>query len=111
VKVAAPTGKVTFRGHIMSVKARDGFRGGVEYKMTVKVRDAQGGVWLAWGTCQDSLVEQVLKAREEKFDFIPAPDDANLKGAEVEITATLMPGNEPHFVFFKRPKAKLIALN
>lgn len=92
VKVAAPTGRITFRGTIVSAKTREGFRGGVEFKITVKVKTAEGGVWLAWGTCPSDIW------------------DENLKGVEVEIKATLQPGNEPHFVFFKRPKVKLLKL-
>jgi hypothetical protein len=110
VKAPAPVGeeRVTFRGTVLSVKAREGFRGGVEWKMTVKVSTAQG-VWLAWGTCESGLSSAAREMAGQAYH--PEFWEEGLKGAEVEITAKLQGGNDPHFAFFKRPKAKLLRLS
>lgn len=55
VKVETPTGRVTFRGRVVSVKAYEG-DWGVSMKMTVKVT-TPGGVWLAWGTAPSALLD------------------------------------------------------
>jgi hypothetical protein len=79
--VPAPEGRVTFTGRILSIKERDGYMGGIEYKMTVKVETPDGS-WLAWMT---------------------APSGTE-KGQVVNITATLSRSrDEAHFAFGKRP--------
>lgn len=92
--VAAPEGKVTVRGEVVSVKTAPGFRPGeVETKITVKVTTA-AGTWLAWGTLPAGL----------------AAHKATLRGCEVEFTATLTRGRDAHFAIFKRPmKASVVA--
>lgn len=81
VKISAPTGRVTVRGVIVSLKEHEG-QWGTSMKMTVKVSTANG-VWLAWGT-------------------VPAGLECE-RGDEVEFDATLEVGREPHFAFAKRP--------
>jgi hypothetical protein len=89
VKVAAPTGRVTIRGVVMSLKNHESMYG-VTLKMTVKVATADG-VWLAWGSVPTNLVETLHK------------------GDEVEFMGTVEAGREPHFAFFKRPtKASVV---
>jgi len=78
--VPAPEGRVTFTGTIVSIKEREGYMGGVEYKMTVKVTTPEG-TWLAWMT---------------------APGGTE-KGQTVNVTATLTRGSDAHFAFGKRP--------
>ncbi len=98
--VPAPEGKMVVRGTVISCKASDG-AWGTTYKMTVKV-EADGGQWLAWGTCPDSLLEH---GRNVKPGFAC---DA-LRGCEVEFNATLSRGHEEHFAMFKRPtKARVL---
>jgi hypothetical protein len=84
--VAAPTGTVTVRGTVVSVKVHEGAYG-TTLKMTVKVQTPAGS-WLAWGTVPTSL-------------------DVT-KGATVQFVATLQAGNDPHFVFFKRPRQAVV---
>jgi hypothetical protein len=90
--VAAPTGRVTFRGTVVSLKARD-TQYGLQHKMTVKVQTS-GGSWLAWGTCPAALLREL-------------PD--NPRGTEVEITATLKQGRDPHFALMSRPSGSIVA--
>lgn len=89
-KVPAPTGRLRFKGEVVSVKDHESAYG-VTMKMVVKVK-AEGGIWLAWGT---------------------VPADINgegLRGKTVELTGTLSQGRDPHFAFFKRPShASVIA--
>jgi hypothetical protein len=94
VMVPAPTGKTTFRGTVISTKVVDGAWGS-QCKMTVKVT-TPSGVWLAWGTEPAALFGQAQKHGNR------------LKGAEVEITATLKPGREPHFAIMGRPRGKVV---
>lgn len=87
--VQAPEGRMVVRGIVLSVKSYDS-DWGQTWKMAVKVQTPTG-YWIAWGTVPSSL-----------------PGD--LKGKEVEFTATLSRGNEAHFALCKRPsKAKLVA--
>lgn len=81
VKIPAPTGRQTFEGVIVSRKGRDTEFGYV-IKLTVKVTTA-AGVYLVWLT----------EPRSADFE----------RGDTVRLTATLSPGNEPHFAFGKRP--------
>jgi hypothetical protein len=95
--VAAPLGKVSFCGVIVSVKERSGFRGAPILKMTVKVETADGS-WIAWGTFPESLRD--------------SEDLTAYKGRAVEIKATLKstdgPDSAPHFVLMHRPTASYL---
>lgn len=79
--VPAPEGRTTFQGRVVSIREQDSPYGRVT-KIVIKI-EAQGGVWLAWGTCPQSL-------------------DAG-RGDLVELTATLSRGRDKHFAFYKRP--------
>lgn len=94
VHVPAPTGKQTFRGTVVSDKAMEGSYG-VSIKITVKVT-TPGGVWLAWGTAPALILDQARKHRR------------TAKGCEVEITATLKAGREPHFAIMGRPRGEVL---
>jgi hypothetical protein len=98
VYAAAPTGRVTFTGKVVSAKVHTG-NFGDSYKMTVKVETPEG-VWLAWGTVPSALLDSVPTGLQGKL--------ANLKGATVEVTATLKAGNDPHFVFATRPSGHVV---
>ena len=85
--VAAPMGRVTVRGTIVSLKEHEGAYG-VTTKMTVKVAE-KGGVWLCWATVPAGLEPE--------------------KGDEIQFDAELSTGREPHFAFGKRPtKASIV---
>lgn len=85
--VAAPTGRVTVRGMVVSLKEHEG-EWGISTKMTVKV-SGEGGVWLCWAT-------------------VPAGLDVH-KGDEVQFDAELSTGRDAHFAFGKRPtKASVV---
>lgn len=90
-------GRQTFRGVVVSVKDSDGPYG-TSWKVTVKVQ-GNGGVWLAWGTLPASILDanraQGRQARE-------------LRGATVEITATLKRGRDAHFALMDRPKGSIL---
>jgi hypothetical protein len=79
--VAAPLGRVTFTGKIVSRKNHSS-EWGDSIKITIKVATPDG-VWLAWGTWGGPVSV----------------------GDTITLTATLHPGRETHFVFFKRPCA------
>jgi hypothetical protein len=94
VNVPAPVSdkRVTFVGTVVSVKLHEG-QYGETLKATVKVQTPEG-VWLAWGT-------------------LPAgcfTGNGSAKGCTVEITAKLVAGRDPHFVFMKRPHGQVIAM-
>lgn len=84
--VPAPEGRQTIRGTVVSVKEHRGDFGDT-LKMTVKVT-TDAGAWLCWGTVPQGL-----------YPNGGGPD----KGREIEFTATIQRGREPHFAFFKRP--------
>lgn len=85
--VAAPTGRVTVRGTVVSLKEHQGDWGPF-LKMTVKVAE-KDGVWLCWATVPTG--------------FEPK------KGDEVQFDAELSPGKDAHFAFGKRPtKASVV---
>lgn len=94
VHVAAPVGRVTFTGTVVSTKVVDSdwSRYGV-MKMVVKVATPEG-VWLCWCTVPSGL------AYDERGH--------ELKGQVIEVTATLKPGKEAHFAFGSRPSARLV---
>lgn len=95
VQVPAPVGKQTFRGVIVAKKTHEGAYGN-SVKITVKVT-TDAGVWLAWGTAPQALFDQAQK------------HGYRLKGAEVELTATLKAGREPHFAIMSRPRGKVLS--
>lgn len=99
----APTAdkRVTFRGRVVSAKSQDGYHGGTEYKMTIKV-ETPDGVWLAWGTVPNSMLESCPVGERGRLD--------SLRGAEVEVTAKLQAGRDPHFAIMKRPVGKVTQL-
>jgi hypothetical protein len=89
----APTGRVTFTATIESVKSREGYRGSIEYKMTVR---ADAG-FRAWMTAPVSLLD------------VPGIGLDRFKGQRVEVTATLEPSREDAgFAFGKRPKVAVL---
>lgn len=94
VNIPAPTGKVTFRGTVVSSKVMEGPYGR-SIKATVKVTTPTG-VWLAWGTEPASILDQLNRHQERK------------RGYEVELTATLKAGREPHFAIMSRPRGKVV---
>lgn len=96
--VPAPIGRHTFRGVVVSAKTHESAYG-VEYKMTVKVT-ADGGTWLAWSTIPSSMLETSR--------YSDGGELTRLRGAEVEVTATLSAGKDPHFAFAKRPIGKVL---
>jgi len=102
INVAAPTGRQTIRGTVVSVKEhRSEFdRFGSTLKMTVKVA-TDAGTWLCWGTVPSNLTTTPVRIYQS--DPVTGPSTEVVKGCEVEFTATLVAGREPHFAFFKRP--------
>lgn len=88
--VPAPTGRTTFRGRVVSWKLHESDWGTVA-RITVKV-ETPDGVWLAWGTCPSALYDT----------------ENGVRGALVEITATLTRGNDEHFAFMKRPRGTIL---
>jgi hypothetical protein len=98
--VPAPIQSVrqTFRGVVVSVKDQEG-QYGTSWKVTVKVQ-TDAGVWLAWGT----LPASILDANRAQGRTARA-----LKGAVLEMTATLKPGRDAHFALMDRPKGSIVA--
>lgn len=97
VTVPAPTGKTTFRGVVVSKKRHEGSFGDTT-KITVKVTTPEG-VWLAWGTAPAGLYD---------FNGARASHDGEMKGSEVELTATLKAGRDAHFALMSRPRGKIV---
>ena len=93
VNVQAPTGKQTFRGIVVSRRTDDGPYG-PSVRMTVKVTTPDG-VWLAWGTAPLGVLSESNR-------------HGGLTRCEVEVTATLKPGRDPHFALMQRPRAKIV---
>lgn len=96
IKVPAPEGRISFTGEIVSVKEHDGYMGGIDWKMTVKV-STPDGIWLAWVTVPRNLAPRNLAYTA-------------LRGSTVALTATLTPSDrDPSFAFGKRPtKAEIL---
>jgi ribosomal protein L9 len=87
--VTAPVGRQKIVGHVVG-KRTDETQWGPSTKILVKVETPEGS-WLTWGSTFDCA--------DGKGDFI-----YNLqRGDQVEFTATVQSGKEPHFCFFKRP--------
>jgi len=89
VQISTPTGRVTFTGTVVKEEWRDGDWGS-SLKLTIKVVTPEG-VWMAWGTCPTSML-----------------NGKKLRGATVQIKATLTHGSSPNFAFFKRPNGKIL---
>lgn len=88
IKIATPTGRVTFEGKIISAKWKDsGY--GETLKITVKVKN-ENEAWLCWGTCPQKLLSTV--------DY-----EEQLVGRTVKLTAELSRGSDKYFAFMKRP--------
>jgi hypothetical protein len=94
--VPAPEGKVTVRGKVVSRKTYEGAYGS-SLKITVKIQTPEGS-WLAWGTAPRALWDVWSEGETGQSRGVQAGD-------EVEFTATLKQGREPHFALFKRPTA------
>jgi hypothetical protein len=103
--VAAPSGRQTVRGTLVSVKGYDDHQDRTvkitaardynesrlsTFKATIKVATPDGS-WLAWGTLPKSLV-----------------DAKAIPGDVVEVAATLKPGRDPHFAMMKRPSGGVV---
>lgn len=97
--VKAPSGKVTVRGEVVSVKWHESPYGG-SLKMIVKSEEG----WRVWSTVPRDLQGAVggVSGSDWKFSEDVQP------GEQVEFSATLTPSNDdPMFAFAKRPtKAK-----
>ncbi len=92
VKVAAPEGRVTFTGEIVSVKAYEG-DWGTSLKLTVKVK-SDAGVYLVWVTAPVALCY-----REGRWS-----DVKSMRGQQITLKATLTRSDrDEHFAFGKRP--------
>jgi len=99
--VPAPTGRQTFRGIVVSTKSQEG-NYGVEYKMVVRVA-VDESTWLCWSTIPSAMLEA---APVGKYGRVHC-----LRGAEVEVTATLSPGKDAHFALAKRPIGRVLRLS
>lgn len=94
-RVAAPTGRTTFEGTVVSCK-RQNPEFSDRVVMTVKMETAEGS-WMAWGTVPADI------ARAQTAEGLKS-----LVGKKVHLTATLEIGREPHFAFMKRPTGKVV---
>lgn len=92
--VPAPTGRVTFKGKVVAARSVESAYG-TALKITVKVSTPKGS-WLAWMTAPRAVLDD-------------AGDHGGIRGCDVEITATLTAGRDPHFAFGKRPNGKVLA--
>lgn len=99
-KAIAPTGRVTVRGTVVSLKSHES-QFGTTIKMTVKCT-TDAGVWLCWVTRPDSLSSRFDYATNKQSEAVEVGD-------EIQFDATLEPGRESHFAFGKRPtKASIV---
>ncbi len=102
--VAAPLGKQTVRGVIVSTKAGSNDFGNT-YRMTVKV-ETPDGVYLVNSTVPASIFDACEDALQNENGWIYA-----LKGCEIQFAATLERSDSDHFAFAKRPtKAAILAV-
>ncbi len=103
--VAAPLGKVRVKGRIVSCKSYENAYGS-QIKGVVKVETPEGS-WLAFGSLAQSLLTAI-------YNISVLPENGKrsvLEGAvglEVEFNATLEPGKDAHFAFFKRPTKAVV---
>lgn len=107
--VPAPEGRVTVLGTIVCVKSTEGFRGGIAWKMIVKVTTPTGS-WKVWSTVPSSISDAYFAA----IDAGTATSGdlrAWLTGKTVEFVASLKRSDrDAHFAFGKRPTgARLVA--
>lgn len=92
---AAPTGKTTVTGEIISTKYHD-TDFGCTPKMTVKVQNGDK-FFLVWSTIPAAIADSTPMLRD-------------LRGSHIQFTATLSTGRDHHFAFAKRPsKASLVS--
>lgn len=91
----APSGKVSFRGTVMTCKNQESMYGTVS-KMVVETEEG----WKVWVTISQALA-----------DLVPGHGLDRFKGLKVEMTCTLEKSDkDPSFAFGKRPsKVKLVA--
>ena len=101
--VAAPTGKQTVHGTIVSTKCGENDFGKT-YRMTVKV-DTGAGVYLVNGTLPQALFDACEANLENDGGWVSV-----LRGCEVEFSADLARSDKEHFAFASRPtKARLVS--
>jgi hypothetical protein len=105
--VPAPTGKVVFTGQIVSVKSYESYYG-LQLKCTVKVT-TDAGVWLAWGTLPAQIFDAQSNAVRCSAGVSSPSEWPDLRGAMVEISATLKRGRDAHFALMSRPRGKVLA--
>jgi len=100
-ETAAPEGRVTVSGEVVKVKEQDGYMGGQEYKLIVKLDDGNR----VWATCPNNLYRAVNPEacrRDEHWTV-------TLVGKRVKLTATFIRSDrDEHFSFGKRPVAEVI---
>jgi hypothetical protein len=93
--VPAPLGRQIIVGRVVSRKSYDSAWGETT-KVTVKVETPEGS-WLAWGSNIDCRLEEGQKHHSHDTNRYASVGDL------IEFRATLKPGRDPHFAFFKRP--------
>lgn len=86
-RVPAPTGRVVIDAVCIAAKTQEGYRGDLETKLTWKI-STDAGEWLCWGSCFSPYKDVTTRIEV---------------GQRVRFKATLQPGREPHFAFYKRP--------
>lgn len=103
--VAAPTGKQTIRGTIISAKAGSNDFGKT-YRMTVKVT-TPAGCYLVNGAIPGAIWDEC----EAKLECLAGGWIVVLVGCEIQFTATLETSDSAHFAFAKRPtKATIVGV-
>lgn len=125
VPVALPFGeRVEVEGTIRSVKMHDTAYGSVS-RVTIEV-EAEGGVWLAWGTLPEVVADEIDRLYREAIDrnaearaegrlqdivdLERGPYRCIAPGKRIKLTARLEAGRDEYFAVFKRPtKASLVA--
>jgi hypothetical protein len=84
-----PSGRMTVEGRVISVTARESERWGLQYRMTVRLRNGTT-VW-----------SSVPRALDEAVEMEPQ----TLRGQRVRFTATFEPSErDPRFAFGRRPR-------
>lgn len=95
VPAVIASGRQTVEGEVVSVRFKDSYYGG-SFKLTVKV-EAEGGVWLAWGTCPSALLDAEGNQGGNR-----------LKGSKVRFDAKLKQGRDDYFALFSRPTKAVV---
>lgn len=107
VNVAAPEGRTTVRGVVVSAKGDEKCFGGhrtIVYRMTVKVA-TEAGVYLVNGTLPQALFDACEEHLENVDGWVSV-----LRGCEVEFSAELTRSDKEHFAFASRPtRARLVS--